>query len=91
LCDLTIDWSPTRNAASPVGLRGPRDLHERARGVGRRGARPSGGDGDEALVLIDALTEEAARALLGDDPSSNTILRIASIVERTILLDSRPR
>ena len=48
------------------------------------------GDGEEALVLIDAPSEEAARALLGDDPWSNTILRIASVVEWTILLDSRP-
>src|SRR5262249_33517320 len=48
------------------------------------------GDGDEALVLIDAPSEEAARALLADDPWSNTILRIASVVEWTILLDSRP-
>ena len=50
---------------------------------------PAGND-DEALVLIDAPSEGAARALLADDPWSNTILRIASIVEWTILLDSRP-
>jgi uncharacterized protein YciI len=48
------------------------------------------GDGDEALVLVDAPSEEAARALLAADPWSNTILRIASVVEWTILLDSRP-
>jgi hypothetical protein len=41
-------------------------------------------------VLIDAPSEEAARAMLGDDPWSNTIVRIASVVEWTILLDSRP-
>jgi hypothetical protein len=48
------------------------------------------GDGGKALVLIDAPSEEAARALLGGDPWWNTILRIASVVEWTILLDSRP-
>jgi uncharacterized protein YciI len=48
------------------------------------------GDGEDALVLIDAPSEEAARALLADDPWFDTIVRIASVVEWTILLDSRP-
>ena len=48
------------------------------------------GDGDDALVLFDAPGEEAVRELLRGDPWSETVLRIASIVEWTILLDSRP-
>jgi len=49
------------------------------------------GDGNDALVLFDAPGEEAVRELLRGDPWSETVLRIASVVEWTILLDSRPR
>jgi hypothetical protein len=49
------------------------------------------GDGDEALVLVDAPDEEAVLALLQDDPWTGNILDIASIVPWTIWVDGRAR
>ena len=48
------------------------------------------GDGTEVLLIIDASSEDAIRARLGDDPwSSCGLLEIARIEPWTILLDHR--
>jgi hypothetical protein len=78
------DWDPTTDRRDQEGW------DEHAAFMNALEASGPAGDGDDALVLFDAPGEDAVRELLRGDPWSGTILRIASIVEWTILLDSRP-
>jgi uncharacterized protein YciI len=47
------------------------------------------GDGDEVLVLYDAPDEDAVRAILENDPWTNVVLQIDSIVPWSIWVDGR--
>ena len=47
------------------------------------------GDGEDALVLVDAPDEEAVHATLADDPWTGTILETGSVVPWTIWVDGR--
>jgi len=49
------------------------------------------GSGDDAMLVIEAVSEEALRARLALDPWSEGRLRIDSVERWTLLLDSRCR
>jgi uncharacterized protein YciI len=84
------DWDPSRERSEQDGWAEHAAFMNTLEASGDVVLGGPAGDGEEALVLFDAPSEQAVRELLRDDPWSGTILRIASIVEWTILLDSRP-
>src|SRR5262249_56554519 len=84
------DWEPSRERSEQDGWPEHAAFMNALEASGDVVLGGPAGDGEDALVLFDAPSEDAVRELLRGDPWSGTILRIASVGEWTILLDSRP-